>query len=45
MMPKFVYFDDYSTMPGKVSIPDLIESRDQGAKSIVGLAPCSPCCL
>ena len=30
MLPKFVYFDDYSTMPGKVSIPDLIESRDHG---------------
>jgi hypothetical protein len=30
MLPKFVYFDDYSTMPGKVSIPDLIESRDRG---------------
>jgi len=30
MMPKFVYFDDYSTMPGKVSIPSLIEKRDQG---------------
>ena len=32
MMPKFVYFDDYSTMPGKVSIPELIESRDQGGE-------------
>jgi len=30
MMPKYVYFDDYSTMPGKVSIPNLIEKRDQG---------------
>ncbi|MGD0391818.1 MAG: AAA family ATPase [Acidimicrobiales bacterium] len=30
MLPKFVYFDDYSTMPGKVSIPDLIQRRDQG---------------
>jgi len=30
MLPKFVYFDDYSTMPGKVSIPDLIECRDRG---------------
>ncbi len=30
MMPKFVYFDDYSTMPGKVSIPSLIEGRDGG---------------
>lgn len=29
-MPKFVYFDDYSTMPGKVSIPHLIAERDSG---------------
>lgn len=29
-MPRFVYFDDYSTMPGKVSIPSLISQRDQG---------------
>lgn len=28
-MPKFVYFDDYDAMPGKVSIPDLIRRRDQ----------------
>ena len=28
--PTFVYFDDYSTMPGKVSIPRLIEKRDSG---------------
>ena len=27
--PKFVYFDDYDFMPGKVSIPDLIRHRDQ----------------
>lgn len=27
-MPKFVYFDDYDSMPGKVSIPDLIRRRD-----------------
>jgi energy-coupling factor transporter ATP-binding protein EcfA2 len=27
-MPKFVYFDDYDVMPGKVSIPDLIRRRD-----------------
>lgn len=26
--PKFVYFGDYDTMPGKVSIPDLIRGRD-----------------
>lgn len=26
--PKFVYFGDYDSMPGKVSIPDLIEKRD-----------------
>lgn len=30
-LPKFVYFDDYSTMPGKVSIPSLIEKRDSGS--------------
>jgi predicted ATP-dependent endonuclease of OLD family len=27
-MPQFVYFSDYDTMPGKVSIPDLIRRRD-----------------
>jgi predicted ATPase len=27
--PRFVYFSDYDTMPGKVSIPDLIEKRDE----------------
>jgi predicted ATPase len=27
-LPKFVYFDDYDSMPGKVSIPDLIRRRD-----------------
>lgn len=27
-LPKFVYFDDYDVMPGKVSIPDLIRRRD-----------------
>lgn len=26
--PRFVYFGDYDVMPGKVSIPDLIVSRD-----------------
>ncbi|MFJ6926466.1 AAA family ATPase [Streptomyces nigra] len=26
-MPKFVYFADYDTMPGKVSLPDLIRRR------------------
>lgn len=30
-LPRFVYFDDYSTMPGKVSIPNLIAERDGGA--------------
>ena len=30
MMPKFVYFADYDTMPGKVSIPDLVRRRAQG---------------
>lgn len=29
-LPKFVYFDDYDSMPGKASIPDLIRRRDQG---------------
>ncbi|TDU04198.1 putative ATP-dependent endonuclease of OLD family [Streptomyces sp. 846.5] len=29
LMPKFVYFDDYDSMPGKVAIPDLIARRDQ----------------
>lgn len=28
--PKFVYFGDYDSMPGKVSIPHLIEKRDAG---------------
>jgi hypothetical protein len=32
-LPKFVYFDDYDTMPGKVSIPDLIRRRDQDSLS------------
>jgi hypothetical protein len=27
--PKFVYFDDYDSMPGKVSIPNLIRRRDE----------------
>ncbi|MFD1145641.1 ATP-dependent nuclease [Saccharothrix hoggarensis] len=30
-LPKFVYFDDYDSMPGKVSIPDLIRRRDAGS--------------
>ncbi|MFE2283345.1 AAA family ATPase [Streptomyces sp. NPDC059443] len=30
-MPKFVYFDDYDSMPGKVSIPDLIARRDNSS--------------
>lgn len=29
-LPKFVYFDDYDAMPGKVSLPDLIRRRDDG---------------
>lgn len=29
-MPRFVYFDDYDSMPGKVSIPDLIRRRSTG---------------
>ncbi|MBH0053617.1 AAA family ATPase [Salinibacterium sp. SWN139] len=31
--PKFVYFSDYDTMPGKVSIPDLIRKRDEDEAS------------
>ncbi|MEU3536143.1 AAA family ATPase [Streptomyces murinus] len=27
-LPKFVYFADYDTMPGKVALPDLIRRRD-----------------
>ena len=27
-MPRFVYFDDYSTMGGRISIQDLIQRRD-----------------
>ncbi|MEV6878332.1 AAA family ATPase [Amycolatopsis sp. NPDC051128] len=30
-MPKFVYFDDYDSMPGKAFIPDLIRRRGQGS--------------
>ncbi|MET8940473.1 AAA family ATPase [Streptomyces rubiginosohelvolus] len=29
-MPTFVYFDDYDSMPGKVSLPDLIRRCDAG---------------
>ncbi|WP_405993370.1 AAA family ATPase [Streptomyces sp. NBC_00986] len=29
-MPKFVYFADYDTMPGKVSLPDLVRRREAG---------------
>lgn len=29
-LPKFVYFSEYDTMPGKVSIPDLITKRERG---------------
>ncbi|MFI5905416.1 ATP-dependent nuclease [Streptomyces cyaneofuscatus] len=29
-MPKFVYFADYDTMPGKASLPDLIRRRESG---------------
>lgn len=31
--PRFVYFGDYDVMPGKVSIPDLIERREAGTLS------------
>lgn len=30
-LPRFVYFDEYSSMPGKVSIPSLIAERDSGS--------------
>jgi AAA ATPase domain len=33
-LPKFVYFADYDTMPGIVSIPDLIDRRAQHDLSI-----------
>ncbi len=29
-VPKFFYFDNYSVMPGRASIPDLIRRRDEG---------------
>ncbi len=32
LMPKFVYYGDYDVMPGKVSIPDLINRRAGGGK-------------
>lgn len=49
-VPKFVYFDDYDSMPGKVSVPDLIARRDQkGLKrgeqalvSLLGMAGATP---
>ncbi|MEU0482828.1 AAA family ATPase [Streptosporangium sp. NPDC006013] len=34
LLPKFVYFGDYDIMPGKVSVPDLIERRATGALEI-----------
>ena len=45
-LPKFVYFDDYDSMPGKVSIPDLISRRNkstltrgqQALQSLLGIA-------
>jgi ABC-type lipoprotein export system ATPase subunit len=33
-LPRFVYFADYDTMPGTVSIPDLIERRDAGTLAL-----------
>ncbi|MFB9902861.1 ATP-dependent nuclease [Allokutzneria oryzae] len=41
-VPKFVYFGDYDVMPGKVSIPDLIQRRSQnvltrGEQALVSL--------
>jgi hypothetical protein len=41
-VPVFVYFDEYSTVPGKVSIPNLIRRRDdevldRGERSLLSL--------
>ncbi|MER6274572.1 AAA family ATPase [Streptomyces sp900105755] len=30
LMPKFVYFAEYDSMPGKVALPDLIQRRESG---------------
>ncbi|MFE9806095.1 AAA family ATPase [Streptomyces sp. NPDC005548] len=30
LMPKFVYFAEYDSMPGKVALPDLIARRESG---------------
>lgn len=40
--PRFVYFGDYDSMPGKVSIPDLITKRDsetlsRGEEAVIAL--------
>ena len=42
LMPKFVYFAEYDSMPGKVSIPDLIRRRagnslNRGERALLGL--------
>lgn len=31
--PRFMYFDDYRILPGKVNLPDLIQRRDAGTLS------------
>jgi hypothetical protein len=41
-MPKFVYYAEYDTMPGKLSVPDLIRRRDageltKGERALLGL--------
>ena len=41
-LPKMVYFDEYDSMPGKISIPDLIHKRDannltRGESSLLAL--------
>jgi AAA domain, putative AbiEii toxin, Type IV TA system/AAA ATPase domain len=49
-MPKFVYFDDYDSMPGKVSLPDLIRRRaednlsrgERALLSLLSMAGVSP---
>ena len=42
MMPRFVYFEDYDSMPGKVAIPDLLKRRSsddlsRGEQALVNL--------
>lgn len=49
-LPKFVYFDDYDTMPGKVALPDLIRRQataqvtrgERALLSLLSMAGVSP---